>query len=130
LAAEFSIEESSDGVNFQPALFPSSNELRLSSFDGTGEGAAFKSAPQLENNSSSTITESDGRKGTEEGECIHAAKDIGSTLTSTETIKPVHDVKTSFSSTNDLWLSSFDDTGESVALQSAPHLENNNSSMY
>jgi hypothetical protein len=60
LVGELCIEESSDGVNFQPASFPSHNNLWLSSFDGTGKAAALQSAPQLETNSSSTFTESDG----------------------------------------------------------------------
>jgi hypothetical protein len=87
LAAEFSIEESSDRVNFQPASFPSSNELWLSSFNSTGEGAALQSAPQLENNSSFTITESVGKKVMEEGKCIHATKDFVTPLTSTDNLK-------------------------------------------
>jgi hypothetical protein len=47
------------------------------------------SAPQLENNSSCIITDSDGNQGRVGGEFIKAAKEFGSPLTSADTLKAV-----------------------------------------
>jgi hypothetical protein len=50
-SAEFSLEESTDGINFKPAEF-FNDEPRLSSFDGTGVAAAIQSTSNLNESSS------------------------------------------------------------------------------
>jgi hypothetical protein len=83
-SAEFFLEESTDGINFKPAEF-FDDEPWLSSFKGTGVAAAIQSTSHLNESSSD---------GSARGRSL---------------VEPR--------------LSSFDGTGVAAAIQSTPHLK-------